>query len=297
MLEGHAHLLNAPDADGLNLFESLPTGLWERLDRLKEIRTYTDNAYVYQQDEIVGGIFQLLEGEWKVVHSDARGFQQILEFLRPGAVAGIVPYFEGRPSCFSVRSLRRSRGFFIPGDEFKHWALTEAAGIDAVLHHFGTRLRYLMDVAHGLSLQTVPERLARVILQEHQRRPETSILEFQEDQGELGLHIGCTRAAVSRAFKLLADMGLIRSTFPVVKVLDIPTLQRMAKFRPDKPIASPDPHLAAGGRPPTFGGWNALKRGLPSPKSKQPMQQPTVPAGQQNPGSGHPHDQQRHHDE
>ncbi len=297
MLEGPAHLLNSPDADGLNLFESLPTWLWERLDRLKEIRTYAENAPVYQQDEIVGGIFQLVEGEWKVVHSDPRGFHQILEFLRPGAVTGIVPYFEGRPSSFSVRSLRRSRGFFIPGDEFKHWALTEAAGIDAVLHHFGTRVRYLMDVAHGLSLQTVPERLARVILQEHQRRPETTLLEFQEDQGELGLHIGCTRAAVSRAFKLLADMGLIRSTFPVVKLLDIPTLQRMAKFRPEKLVHPPESPQAAAGRPPTFVGWNVLRRTLPSPKAKQPMQQPSVPAGQQNPGSGHPHDQQHHHDE
>ncbi len=274
MLEGHAHLLNTPDADGLNLFESLPPGLWERLDRLKEIRTYADNAYVYQQEEFVGGLFQLLEGEWKVVHSDGRGYLQILEFLRPGAVTGIVPYFEGRPSSFSVRSLRRSRGFFIPGDEFKHWALTEAAGIDAVLHHFGTRVRYLMDVAHGLSLQTVPERLARVILQEHQRRPETSLLEFQEDQGELGLHIGCTRAAVSRAFKLLADMGLIRSTFPVVKLLDIPTLQLMARFRPEKVILPLEPSLALAGHPPAFEDWNAPRRTLPLPKAKQPASAP-----------------------
>lgn len=297
MLEGHAHLLNSPDPDGLNLFESLPTSLWERLDRLKETRTYSDNAYVYQQEEFVGGIFQLLEGEWKVVHSDARGFQQILEFLRPGAVAGIVPYFEGRPSSFSVQSLRRSRGFFIPGNEFKHWALTEAAGIDAVLHHFGTRVRYLMDVAHGLSLQTVPERLARVILQEHQRRPETSILEFQEDQGELGLHIGCTRAAVSRAFKLLADMGLIRSTFPVVRLLDIPTLQLMAKFRPEKVIPPPEPSLVLTGRPAAFGTWNAPKRLLHLPKAKQPMAEPAVTTGQQGPGSSHPSDQYRHQDD
>ncbi|MBI3132646.1 MAG: Crp/Fnr family transcriptional regulator [Acidobacteria bacterium] len=233
MSQPQSHLLNCPDSNGLSLFESLPPELWDRLDRIKEVRTYADNAAIYQQDEFVGGLFQLVEGEWKVMHFDARGNPQILEFLKPGEVAGIVPYFEGRPSSFSVRSLRRSRGFFIPGDEFKHWALTEAAGIDAVLHHFGTRVRHLMDVAHGLSLQTVPERLARVLLTEHQRRPGTSLLEFQEDQGELGLHIGCTRAAVSRGFKLLTDMGLIRSTFPVVRLLDIPTLKGMAKFRPD----------------------------------------------------------------
>ncbi|HJV21703.1 MAG TPA: Crp/Fnr family transcriptional regulator [Holophagaceae bacterium] len=231
MSQPHLHLLTTPDPSGLNFFAALPTPVWERLDGIKELRSYADGSWVYHQDQLVEGIFQLAEGEWKEMHTDARGYQQVLAFLRPGAVTGIIPFFEGRPSGFGVRSLKRSRGFHIPGESIRRWALTEPAGVDAVLRFFGGGVRHLMDVAHGLSLLTVPERLAKVLLTEHQRRPDSPLLEFREDQGELGLHMGCTRAAVSRAFKLLADMGLIRNTFPVVKLLDLPTLQRMAGSR------------------------------------------------------------------
>ncbi|HJV91484.1 MAG TPA: Crp/Fnr family transcriptional regulator [Holophagaceae bacterium] len=226
------HLLTTPDPSGLNFFAALPAPVLERMDGLKEVRSFADGAWIYHQDQVVEGVFQLAEGEWKVMHTDARGYQQVLAFLRPGAVTGIIPFFEGRPSGIGVRSLRRSRGFYIPGESIRRWALTEPAGVDAVMRYFGAGVRHLMDVAHGLSLLTVPERLAKVLLTEQQRRPDSPLLEFREDQGELGLHMGCTRAAVSRAFKLLADMGLIRNTFPVVKLLDLPTLQRMAGSRP-----------------------------------------------------------------
>ncbi len=226
MLQSHS--TPGADAPPLTLFDAMPASLWEAVDRIKEVRSYAEGALVHGQGERVEGAFLLLDGEWKLLHEDGRGYQQVIEFLRPGAITGLTSYFEHLPSPFAVRSLRRSRGAFIPGSAFRAWALSDPAGVDALMRHFGSQVRDLMEVAHGLSLQTVPERLAKVLLAEQMRKPDSPLLEFQEDQGELGQHIGCTRAAVSRGFKLLGEMGLIRNSFPVVRVLDLPRLQRIA---------------------------------------------------------------------
>jgi hypothetical protein len=41
--------------------------------------------------------------------------------------------------------------------------------------------------------------------------------------------VGASREAFSRALRLLSDLGLIHSTFPVVKVVDLAKLRRYAK--------------------------------------------------------------------
>jgi len=54
-------------------------------------------------------------------------------------------------------------------------------------------------------------------------------VEFRETQEDLAQCIGASREAFSRALRLLADLGLIQSTFPVVRILDILKLQRYAR--------------------------------------------------------------------
>ena len=43
------------------------------------------------------------------------------------------------------------------------------------------------------------------------------------------MQVGASREAFSRALRLLADLGLIQSTFPVVRILDTTKLQRYAR--------------------------------------------------------------------
>jgi hypothetical protein len=75
----------------------------------------------------------------------------------------------------------------------------------------------------------VPERVALLILDYQGRNPTRTLVEFQETQEDLAQCIGASREAFSRALRLLADLSLIQSTFPVVRILDIQKLQRYAR--------------------------------------------------------------------
>lgn len=76
----------------------------------------------------------------------------------------------------------------------------------------------------------MPERVAQLILDYHSRTNSGRMLvEFGETQEDLAQCIGASREAFSRALRLLADLSLIQSTFPVVRILDVQKLQRYAK--------------------------------------------------------------------
>ena len=100
---------------------------------------------------------------------------------------------------------------------------------EVIIHHFAGKVRHLIALVETLSLHSVPERVAQLILDYHGRNPSRTLVEFQETQEDLAQCIGASREAFSRALRLLADLGLLQSTFPVVRILDILKLQRYAR--------------------------------------------------------------------
>ena len=98
-----------------------------------------------------------------------------------------------------------------------------------IIHHFTAKVRHLVTLVETLSLHSVPERVAQLLLEAHESNPGRSLVEFQETQEDLAQCIGASREAFSRALRLLTDLSLIQSTFPVVRILDLGKLQRYAK--------------------------------------------------------------------
>ena len=196
-----------------------------RLDEHRVERTFHDGTFLYRQGDPVDAIYRLVEGEWKLVRTSGTHHAQILQFLVPGDCVGIIPILDGGPSPYSVQSAGTSLAYTYPGQVARALLMETPEGIDSVLNHFGHRIRNLVDLADSLSLRSVPERVAALLLA---RREGGSLVEFQEDQEALGQFIGCTRSAFNRALRMLANLGLIRTTFPVVKILDLPMLERFA---------------------------------------------------------------------
>ncbi len=212
----------------LEFFRLLPASVLARIESLKEDRTFQDGEYIYRQGEEVRGVYQLVEGRWKTLRTDPRGQYQLLQFLGPGAAMGVIPVFARVPALYGLQSKGKTRCKLIPAKAFRDIVMQDPEGVGAVLAHFSHRVRMLVDMVEGLSLHSVPERVAALLVARNRMRPESHLVEFQEDQDELGHHLGCTRSAFNRALRLLSDMGLIRTTFPVVRILDLPALERYA---------------------------------------------------------------------
>ena len=211
-----------------DFFTLLPPQTREALARATEERIFQHRDFLYHQGEAVDAVYQLLDGQWKILRGDARGRYQALQFLGPGSVMGIIPVTARAPAFYGVQAKGRCRCSVIPGEAFRSLVLQDPEGLEAALRHFGRRVRHLADIVEGLSLHSVPERVARLLVSRQKLRPGSRLVEFEEDQDELGHLLGCTRCAFNRALRFLSGMGLIRSTFPVVNLMDLPALARFA---------------------------------------------------------------------
>ena len=100
---------------------------------------------------------------------------------------------------------------------------------EVLIQHFAGKVRHLVELVDALSLHSVPERVAQLVIDAQERAPGRMVVEFEETQEDLAQVIGASREAFSRALRLLTDLGLVQSTFPVVKVVDLARLRLFAK--------------------------------------------------------------------
>lgn len=201
----------------------------EALSSVSEYRRFQDGSPVFAQGEPLPGIFVVTQGAMKVFRTDGRGRVQVLDILQPGSCVGEAGVFDGGVSASSAEAHGDLECWLIPGPPMRELLSRNPAFAEVVIRHFAAKLRHLVQLVETLSLHSVPERVAQLILDYHQRNPARSLVEFRETQEDLAQCIGASREAFSRALRLLADLGLIQSTFPVVRILDVAKLQRYAR--------------------------------------------------------------------
>jgi len=184
----------------IEFLAGLPMNSAEELASIAELRRFPDGARVYTQGDQVPGIYVVVKGGLKVFRTDGRGRVQVLQFLKVGDCVGEVPVFDGAPTPSSAESHGETECWLIPSAPLRQIVHRHPEVAEMIIHHFTAKVRHLV-----------------------------TLVEFQETQEDLAQCIGASREAFSRALRLLTDLGLIQSTFPVVRILDLGKLQRYAK--------------------------------------------------------------------
>ncbi|HJV21706.1 MAG TPA: Crp/Fnr family transcriptional regulator [Holophagaceae bacterium] len=213
----------------ITFLAGIPPAAAEELASLSQIRRYEDGQRVYGIGDKVPGIFVVVRGSLKIFRTDGRGHVQVLDFLKAGQCVGEVPVFDGSPIASNAEAHGETELWLVPADALRRVAHRTPEVAEAMIQHFAGKIRHLVSLVDALSLHSVPERVAQLLLEEQVKNPTRTLVEFAETQEDLAQCIGASREAFSRALRLLTDLGLIQSTFPVVRILDVPKLQRYAK--------------------------------------------------------------------
>ncbi len=213
----------------IDYLRGLPQAEAETLAELSEFRHFPDRATVFNQGEKINGVYVVVQGALKVFRTDGRGRVQVLQILHAGECVGEVQVFDGGPAASSAEAHGDTDCWVIPGGTLQRMAHANPVVGEAMIQHFAAKVRHLVELVETLSLHSVPERVAQMIIEHHAHNPQRHLVEFQETQEDLAQCIGASREAFSRALRLLTDLGLIQSTFPVVRILDVPKLQHYAR--------------------------------------------------------------------
>ncbi len=231
-----------------DLLSSLGPEAQKALDALKEPRTFQSGQQVYAQGEQAQGIFILVSGKLSVQRKCAKGRFQILQILLPGDSVGVIPVFDGEPTSCGVIAHTDATCWFIPAKPLRLLAMKHEEISEAVHRHLCGKFRNLVAVLEGMSLHSVPERVAKLLLDHYRSNPGHFLLEFPEGEEDLAHYISCSRSTFSRALRQLDEEGLIRNTFPVIHLVDIPRLEAFAGCG----SMGPNRHRAPAGHSPSL---------------------------------------------
>ena len=201
----------------------------EELARCSEFRHYADGAILFRQGEHLPGVFVVISGNLKVFRTDGRGKLQVLDILDAGTCVGDAQIFDDGLATSSAEAHGDAEVMLVPAEALRHLARKDPSTAEVINQHLAGKVRHLITLVETLSLHSVPERVAQLLLDSHARNPARPLVEFRETPEELAQCIGASREAFSRALRLLMDLSLIQSTFPVVRILDFQKLQRYAR--------------------------------------------------------------------
>jgi CRP-like cAMP-binding protein len=217
-----------PAKQKTTFLENLPPAECEALEKLSEKRSYPAGTIVFPRGEKVPGIFVVSKGCLKICRFAGKDKMQVLDVIEPGQCCGEMMVVTDTPSDIDAVAVEDTECWLIPVAVIEP-ILRANPLVSAIFWHLSTKLFRMVPLIEALSLHTVPERVAKMVIDFHDRTPAKSFVEFTDTQEGLARFIGSSREAFNRGLKLLGDLGFIHSTFPVVHITDAAKLRRFAE--------------------------------------------------------------------
>ncbi len=206
---------------------------FNRLDalRLREIaihfqaRRFDRGGLILLEGDTCRAVYFVAEGYVQVFRGSEDGRIQTLAILGPGRQFNEVPALDNGPNPASAEALSDTTLYCIPADDFRRIVEQHPEISKAILQEFAARLRHLVELASDLTLRTVPQRLAKLLLEQAQV---AGMLTHHETASRLGT----VREVVGRALRTLTEEGLIRIEGHRIIIVNREGLERKAGLWP-----------------------------------------------------------------
>jgi len=223
---------------GISFFKDLSS---EALDLVCERmihRFAPAGTILFRKGEQARGVYALVRGRVEIYRSTADGREQVLHSEVPVQSVAELPVFDGGGYPASGRTSEDSELFFLSLDDFQRLYREHPEIADAIIRNLGQRLRGLVKVVEKVSLQSVPCRVAKTLLEEAERAgcsEDGGSFDLPRTQSELAHELATSRESVARALADLRRRNVIATSGRQVKVLSFGGLMDLAQGYKDSP--------------------------------------------------------------
>lgn len=184
-------------------------------------RSYHRSEVILLEGECDCGVYFVQRGVVKILRSSEDGRTQTLAIVGPGQSFNEVPAVDGGPNPASAEAMTECTVYTLSRPEFSHLLDRYPQVGRAMLGVFAARLRQLVELASDLALRTVPQRLAKLLL-------EQANIAGQLTQHEMAARLGTVREVIGRSLRALSDEGLLRVEGHRIIITDPEGLRRKA---------------------------------------------------------------------
>ncbi len=197
-------------------------------------RTYPAGHVLFATGEPCRGLYVIDTGRVKIYRTSPSGREQVLQSEGPGRPVAELPLLDGGPYPASAVTEEESRLIFVPREEFEALYRGNPDVARAVIRELGKRLRHLVHVTETLAFRDVAARLAHYLAEyaeQHGQRTAGGVeIVINRTREELSFELGTARESVSRAFKQLAEKGVIQPlTRKRLRIPDVTKLRTLGR--------------------------------------------------------------------
>ena len=213
------------------LFEGISEDERRALLRISLTKQLARNSTLFAEGERAEGFYLILSGRVKVFKVSPDGKEHILHIFGPGEPVGEVPVFSGREFPAFAETLKQSDLLYFPRSRFLDLASRQPQILLNMLATLSMRLRRFTQKIEQLSLKEVASRLSEVLLEmagESSAATRKEAVDLRTTKGQLASQIGTTPETLSRTFRKMTRLGLIRVERKRVELLDRQGLERLA---------------------------------------------------------------------
>ncbi|MGE0600693.1 MAG: Crp/Fnr family transcriptional regulator [Dehalococcoidia bacterium] len=190
-------------------------------------RDYTMGEVVFMEGEPAEGLYVLESGWVRAVKTSEQGREQVLQFVGPGEAFNTVAIFTSGLSPATAVALEPSTAWVVPRDTILRLLRERPEFAERVLENMAERMLHLVSLVADLSLRTVSERLADLILAQAEggvlNRPKWFTV------AELAARLGTVPDVVQRALGKFQSDGLVDVSRREILVLDETGLRQLAR--------------------------------------------------------------------
>jgi len=210
-----------------SLFQGLAGETLALLAGASRRRECAPGEVVFMEGEPTQGLYILESGWVRVVKTSEQGREQVLQFVGPGEAFNTVRIFTRGLSPATAVALEPSTAWLVPREIILRLLQERPEFAQRVLENMAERMLHLAGLVADLSLRTVSERLADLILAQAEggvlNRPKWFTI------AELAARLGTVPDVVQRAIGKFQSDGLLDVSRREIRVLDEAGLRQLAR--------------------------------------------------------------------
>lgn len=201
-----------------------------RIAECKTSRTVKKGEPIFEEGDVVNGVYCITSGICKMSKLSANGKDQIVKLIKAGELLGQRSMISDEPANLSAVALEDMEVCFIPKTEILHFFDTNNQFSMNLMKTICGDLKETSDHLVSISQKTVKERLAETLiyLQDNFGKNSDGSLHIQLSREELAGMIG---TATESCIRLLSDfnkLGLIELSGKKIILKDMVKLKRIA---------------------------------------------------------------------
>lgn len=211
-----------------DLFREMPPPLLESLGSIAINRSVVANEMLFAQNQPAAGFYLIDSGQIKIYRMAPDGREQIIHLFGEGEIFGEVPVFQGTAYPAYAQSTKKSSVIYFARDRFLDLGKKQPEILLSLLAVLSLRLRHFVELIDDFSLKDITARLAKFLCN-HCAGCNIKKVKLPFSKTELAGQLGTIPATLSRTFKKLAELDIIKVSGNRIEILNCEMLKAISQ--------------------------------------------------------------------